>query len=178
MNSANVGNVIFKYVIVVAFVVVFFMYDSASLGYVSGGPVINHLLFAFSHVSILHLVLNSLVLINMFDIVRLRLRVNPIVLFINIFLVSFVSSFLSVGDMPTVGASGMIYALFGLYIASMNSLGKPNLVFISSILFMLVISYFKKSSNFEIHFFSLLLSGICWGIYRVLKKVPSGSASA
>lgn len=168
---------IFKYLIVLIFFIVYASCDATAWGYVVDGAFINHLRFCFAHVSLLHLLINSLVFINMFDIVRLRLRVRSLELFVNIYLVSFIASIFTAASVPTVGASGMIYALFGLHIASMEKLNKPNVIFIVSIATMLAISLIKTNSNFGIHILSLLFSMIAWLIYRALEKVTSRSSS-
>jgi membrane associated rhomboid family serine protease len=70
------------------------------------------------------------------------------------------ASFFSVHDIPTVGASGMIYAMFGMisFIVLFNqSTWKQKRVFFLSIIFMLLFSYFNKSSNFGVHILSFML---------------------
>jgi membrane associated rhomboid family serine protease len=107
----------------------------------------------------------------------LRKFVKKWVLIISIIPISFASSFLSMYEIPTVGASGMVYAMIGIFI-SISVLAdniivnkKIYMLLICSIGLSLLISYLKGNSNFWLHIFCLLF-GIAAGIMiEIIKEI-------
>ncbi|MDR1338532.1 MAG: rhomboid family intramembrane serine protease [Prevotellaceae bacterium] len=87
---------------------------------------------------------------------------------------SFLCSFIppAIYPMPTVGASGMIYVLMGLYfgVNRKSALSKPMIIFIATIMILLSVSFFKPNSNFYLHLFCLASGFAISGSRSYLQK--------
>jgi membrane associated rhomboid family serine protease len=71
-------------------------------------------------------------------------------------LIAFLASFFAEYSLPTVGASGMVYAMIGMYIGllllrKIRILKKDLYIFLISIGLMFAISVFKHNSNYILH---------------------------
>ena len=156
-----------QYLIAIVFIIVFSVFDN-SLGFCIGSPFYTHFTYMFQHASVMHLVLNSFSFIVIFRL--LSIYTNSYKLFLTVLLIGFASSFLSEHNLPTVGASSMVYGMVGLMYGFMcNKIleFKEKVLLVGNIVVLLVaflISYFTKSSNFSIHLISLLL-GLVVGVY-------------
>lgn len=127
-----------------------------SLGYSLTSPLYTHITYSFQHASVLHLVFNSLAFIGFYRVLKNYIKY----LFPIIVLIAICASFFSVYSLPTVGASGMVYAMMGMYIG-MILIGRIKIVSkrdawigLVSLVLMFTISLFKESSN-------SLLHGVC-----------------
>ena len=157
---------IIKYVISFIFIVVYILFGN-EIGFATNSPWWTHFTYSFQHASILHLVINTLVFINVFRVMEKFLSWK--VLLPAIYFIATCASFASVQSIPTVGASGMIYAMFGMmsFIVLFNSSSwRQKRVFFLSIAFMLLVSFFNKSSNFEAHVLSFLIGVLYYPILR------------
>ena len=159
-----------QYLIVMLFIIVYSLFD-LSLGYTTTSPFYTHWTFMFQHASIIHLVMNSLAFIGMFRV--MKSFINKYRLFLLIVLISFAASFLSECSLPTVGCSSMVYALIGLFFGGLFcgiirlKEKKQFYIFCFSVLSMMTFSFFNPSSNFLVHFFSLLF-GFVVGIFNII----------
>ena len=155
-----------KYIIVAIFVVVYIVWGR-ELGFTIQSPLWTHLTFSFQHASIIHLTLNSLVFISAFRVMEKFMR--PFSLLCVISLIAFTSSFASMADIPTVGSSGMIYAIFGMetvIVIYNNASLKQKRLFFFAISLMLVVSLFNAGSSFMVHASSFILGALYWMIKR------------
>lgn len=146
-----------KYILSLIFIVVYVTFGN-EIGFATNSPWWTHLTYSLQHASILHLVINTLVFINAFRVMEEFVSWKKLLL--TIYICAVVASFVSIHTVPTVGASGMIYAMFGMisFIVLFNqSTWKQKRVFFLSIIFMLLFSYFNKSSNFGVHILSFML---------------------
>jgi len=78
---------------------------------------------------------------------------------------------------PTVGISGAIYAMIGIYLAMITS-GKlivkdrnKLFIFLFSISISLSLSFLKTSSNFWLHIFSLIMGYVFWLIIELWNTI-------
>ena len=166
-----------KYLFVILFVLIYIFFD-VSLGYTTNSPMYAHLTFMFQHAGFIHLTINSLSFLSIFRI--LEKCISKYYLVIIIVSSSYIASFLSVYDTPTVGASGMVYAMIGIYIVF---IAKKRLIikdkdkfsiFLISVALCLALSYFKTNSNFFMHLYSLLIgmvSAVIMSIYQTTGKI-------
>lgn len=143
-----------QYLIVLIFITVYLISD-LSLGYSYISPFYTHLTYMFQHGGWIHLILNSLAFIGLYRALSKQLKfVLP-----RIILIAFISSFISVYLVPTVGASGMIYAMLGMCLG-LEFTGQWKLqnmkLVVFSIVAMLMISFFKHTSNFGLHVWCLV----------------------
>lgn len=155
-----------KYIIVALFVVVYIVWGR-ELGFTIQSPLWTHLTFSFQHASIIHLALNSLVFISAFRVMEKFMR--PFSLLWVIFLIAFASSFASMADIPTVGSSGMIYAIFGMQtviVVFNNATPKQKRLFFFAISLMLVASLINGGSSFMVHIVSFIFGALYWMIKR------------
>jgi len=140
-----------QYLIVIIFIIVYLVFD-LSLGYSLTSPLYTHFTYSFQHASILHLVFNSLAFIGFYRVLKNYIKY----LFPIIVLIAFCASFPTEYTLPTVGASGMVYAMIGMYIG-MILIGKIKInkkdawIGLISLVLMYSISVFKESSNSYLH---------------------------
>jgi membrane associated rhomboid family serine protease len=157
---------VLKYIVAALFVAVYFI-RGRELGFTSVSPFYTHLTFSFQHGSIIHLILNTLVFISAFRV--MERFVKPFVLFLAIYIISVLASFSSVTDIPTVGSSGMIYAMFGMetvIVIYNNATGKQKRIFFFGIIVMLTASFFNAGSSFIVHITSYTFGTMFYMVKR------------
>ncbi len=148
-----------KYVFVLIFIIVFAFFDT-SIGYTTTSPAYTHAFYMFQHANALHLVINSIAFISIFR--TMERFVNKWELSIISMVIAFAASFISMYEIPTVGASGMIYAMIGIFFGLVVSKEitiadkKKFATFAVSISVCLLISFLKHNSNFFLHIYCLL----------------------
>lgn len=157
---------VLKYVIAAIFVAVYFVMGR-ELGFTSISPFYTHLTFSFQHGSIIHLALNTLVFISTFRVMERFIR--PFVLFLVIYIIAVLASFSSVTNIPTVGSSGMIYAMFGMetvIVIYNKATGKQKRLFFFGIIVMLAASFFNAGSSFIVHITSYTFGAMFYMVKR------------
>jgi membrane associated rhomboid family serine protease len=162
-----------KYIFVAVFILVYILFDER-LGYTNDSPLWTHFTYQFQHSGVIHLLLNSFAFIGMFRL--LEKFVSRTALSLSVIVVGFTASFLSMYDIPTLGASSMVYAMIGIFFAMANLCNDIRIIdkkkfslFILSLIVCLTISALKSNSNFFLHVFSLLLgliAGVIISIYK------------
>lgn len=146
-----------KYAVVLIFIIVYLGFNS---GYYTDGPLVNHIIFNFSHTNWIHLTINSLAYISVFRMLEKTIRGWYIILFS--LLIASLSSFYAIYDIPTMGASGMIYAMIGMWFSLV--INKELIIvekyifklYVFSVFFSLFVSYFNQHSNFKLHILCLV----------------------
>lgn len=163
-----------KYLFVLIFIVVFILFG-LDLGYTTTSPLYTHITYAFQHAGIMHLIINSLAFISMFRQVEKYL--NKYLLSTLIILCAFISSFWAMYQIPTVGASSMVYAMLGIYLGLIAFSDKIKiadtrkfLLYIFCIIIVLSVSYLKHNSNFWVHIYSLIIGFIMSTQISLLKN--------
>lgn len=151
-----------KYILSLIFIVVYLLFGN-EIGFATNSPIWTHFTYSLQHASILHLVINTLVFINVFR--EMEHFASWRELLPTIYVCAVAASFMAVQDVPTVGASGMIYALFGMMsviVAFNKSTLKQKLTFFCSIGIMLLVSHFNSNSNFMVHLLSFCAGIVVW----------------
>ena len=151
-----------KYILSLVFVFVYILFGN-EIGFATNSPWWTHLTYSLQHANILHLVINTLVFINVFRVMQGFTSWKELLPLIYVIAVG--ASFFATKDIPTVGASGMIYAMFGMMsviVAFNKSTPKQKLTFFCSIGIMLLISYFNSNSNFMVHILAFCAGAIVW----------------
>ncbi|GHV51419.1 hypothetical protein FACS1894181_13230 [Bacteroidia bacterium] len=163
-----------KYLFILSFVLVH-AFCGNGLGYASGTPVWTHFTYMFQHSGIVHLATNSLAFIGMYR--AMEKLAGKRALAIYILLLGFALSFAAQHDIPTVGASGMVYVMAGMYAGYIFPMKhspaippRNHILFLISILLFLVASYFKQNSNFALHIYSFLAGTFLYTILCHLKN--------
>ena len=159
-----------KYLFVFIFLFMFAWFEK-TLGYTTVSPLYTHFTYMFQHAGVMHLFINSFAFIGMFR--AIEKYVHKWLLAVSCILIGFAASFLSVYDIPTVGASGMIYAMIGMFMsitilykgAKINDKRKYA-VFILAVCLSLLVSYFKYNSNFWLHVYSLSM-----GVFLIIVSI-------
>jgi membrane associated rhomboid family serine protease len=149
-----------KYLFVLIFVLIYSFFDK-SIGYTNTSPVWTHFTYMFQHANPVHLIINSLAFIGIFGEVS-KYEKKRFVVF-GATAIAFFGSFLpsAMFEIPTAGASGMIYAMIGMFTAVVlfDKRLKINVrkfsIFLCSVLICLSVSYFRENSNFFLHLFCL-----------------------
>jgi len=153
-----------KYIFVLIFLTVFVFFDK-SIGYTDISPIWTHFTYMFQHANVVHLIINSLAFIGMFRV--LERVINKYILAASILSMGFAASFISMYELPTVGISGAIYAMVGMYLALILTKKltvkdrKKLYIFIASIILCLTVSFFKPNSNYGLHLICLVYSFDC-----------------
>lgn len=153
-----------KYIFVLSFIVFYCLFD-LELGYTTTSKFYTHITYMFQHSGIIHLAINSIAFFVMFH--NLQKLLNIWIVISSILVCGFTASFLSMYDIPTVGASSMIYAMVGIDIGMTLFCKKIKiantrryLLFICGLVLCLSISAFRHNSNFLVHIYSLLFGFI------------------
>lgn len=131
-----------------------------NLGYTFYSPWWTHVTYMFVHASIIHLIINS---ISFFFLWKFVYKIFGAYTFFS-FCISISCSFIAIYYKPTLGISGVTYALTGmilglLLVRKINLSSKNLILFLACILAGLTVSYFKHNSNLMLHLYCLL-SGI------------------
>ena len=143
-----------KYIFILTFMIVYTLYGK-ELGYTTSSGFHTHLSYMFQHSGIIHLILNSIAFFSLFHI--LQHRINKYLLAICIMGISCAVSFISEHDIPTIGASGMVYAMIGIYIHAYKiTASRKYLKFITVVTVGLAVSLLNENSNFLLHVYSML----------------------
>ena len=93
--------------------------------------------------------------------------IKPYVLFPIIYIIAVLASFAAMKDIPTVGASGMIYAVFGMQTVIVifnKATAKQKRLFFFGIALMLTVSFFNGGSSFIVHAASFTYGSLFWMI--------------
>lgn len=130
------------------------------LGYTNKSGILSHFTYMFQHVNIIHLLLNSFSFIVIW--IALQKHVKQY-LILPVFLIGFICSFLPCAsfDTPTVGVSGVIYAIMGMFTLYIKN--KALYICLLSVLISLVVSYFAPHTNFFIHLYCFV-GGFIYGL--------------
>lgn len=126
------------------------------LGYCVGSPWWTHLTYMFFHTNILHIAIN-LWAYSLFSKALMNIRWQQLIPFA--YVISVAMSFLTnIYDKPTIGMSGVIYAMLGILVTASDyniKLVKPLILVITAN----AIIFFFNTSNVILHM-SCLVSGI------------------
>ncbi|GAB6123859.1 rhomboid family intramembrane serine protease [Dysgonomonas termitidis] len=150
-----------KYLIILILILTYIFFGN-ELGYTNVSPLYTHFTYIFRHASVLHLLINSLAFIGIYT--SMEKHLNKWV-FLGISLgCSALASFGAMYDKPTVGISGIVYAMTGLYLG-ITLLHKhikiadtrKYLLYICCIVISLSVSFVKEDSNFLLHLYSLVI---------------------
>lgn len=139
-----------QYLIVLVFLINFFAFNNG--GYFIGSSLSTHFSYIFCHANGFHLFFNSLAFIGIYRAMRFKYVVIT-------FFIAVVASFFAQYTIPTVGASGWIYAMFGVYSGFLikGIVTKNKLAFFLSVGLMFTVSVFKHNSNWILHLISYSL---------------------
>ncbi|MBF0651074.1 rhomboid family intramembrane serine protease [Dysgonomonas sp. GY75] len=150
-----------KYLIVFTLILVYISFGN-ELGYTNASPLYTHFTYMFQHASALHLLINSLAFIGTYT--SLEKHMNRWVFLGLSSGCSVLASFGAMHDEPTVGISGAVYVMTGLY-TGITLLDKhikiadtrKYLLYIGCIIISLSVSFVKGNSNFLLHLDSLVI---------------------
>jgi len=162
-----------SYLSIVIFIVVYLCFG-AELGYSESSAWYTHFTYMWQHGSWLHLLLNAFSFAVLFNLVKRFF--HPAIIMLVIIFMAWAGSYMVGYDQPVVGASGMVYALMGMYF-SLVFVGKlkytkiENLVLsLFSVGVFLLISIFKQNSAGLLHLVCLAL-GFGAGIFLLWAKI-------
>lgn len=148
--------------LVLIFSIVTLLSTNTALGFYSGSSVLTHFIYVFNHAGVLHLILNC---VAFYMFVRtLRIFISEEITLLGSYAIAVLASFFSEHNLPTVGCSGMIYAMAGFYLSAVlmwpgvkiNNM-KTLLISIFGIFISMFISSIDKSTNFNLHIISFVI---------------------
>lgn len=169
-----ITNSCMKYLIVLICIIVYIFFGN-ELGFAIGTPWYTHFTYIFQHASVWHLVINSLAFIgfytqlekiNNYPSLRGGTTKQPTTHYPlpTSLLIAFLASFVSMYKLPTVGLSGVVYAMIGIYIG--QTLTDANIkiantrrymLFLLAVGLSLTISLFTHNSNIILHIVCLVI---------------------
>lgn len=152
------------YILIAAFIVVRLCFG-LELGYTAGSAWWTHFTYWLQHGSYMHLVLNVVSLLGL--VAALERFIRPAVVLTVAIVVAIGVSWLVSYSVPVVGASGVVYALIGMYMslivrgrvrfASGFNLG----LFFVSVFTFLIISFVKTNSAGMLHLLAMCVGFAC-----------------
>lgn len=157
-----------KYIILIVLIVIHLI-PGLQLGYATGTPLYTHFTYSFQHTDWIHLALNSFAFLSFYGILN---RVLPgWLLLAYAYATAVAASFPSTYPIPTVGASGIVYAMIGLYI-TISLIGRKLRItsrrqfffFIVCLTLSIISSAWKTDINTKCHIYALL-TGMIIGFY-------------
>lgn len=152
------------YILILVFVVVRLCFG-LELGYTSGSAWWTHFTYWLQHGSFIHLILNAISLLGVLHVLERFIR-PAVVLALGVG-VAIGTSWLASYSVPVVGASGVVYALLGMYMSliirgrARFSSGFNMWLFFVSVFTFLVISFVKTNSAGLLHLLSLCAGFAC-----------------
>lgn len=156
-----------QYIIILIWIIVFVL-TPQDCGYYTGGPAIAHLYYQFDHASILHLLFNSITFLALFR--TLAKVFSPFRVLLAVYLSSVLASCMAPYPIPCVGASGINYALMGIYLDLMASrrlyispdkkTRKAFWLFLVMVCTGLSFSAAKENSAFLLHLLCLIMGAV------------------
>lgn len=155
-----------KYIVSLLFVIIYVLFGN-ELGFSTSSPWWTHFTYPLQHTGLVHLVLNTLVFVTASRV--MEKYVSWKILFPAIYSFAVIASFFAEQSLPTVGASGMVYAIFGMeavIVLFNRSVWKQKAFFFSTILLMLLVSFLNAGSNFTVHSLSFLFGFAFYAIKR------------
>lgn len=146
-----------KYLFILSFALVFAFFG-LELGYTTHSAWHTHITYMFQHANLFHLVLNSMSFVVLWIALQKHLKQW---LILPVFLIAVIASFLPfvAFSEPTVGISGAIYAMLGVFIVYMPK-NKNIILFLITLLIALGVSLVMHNSNFFIHLYCLVLGSM------------------
>lgn len=97
---------------IIIFIAVFVMFDN-SIGYTDTLPIWKHFTYVFQHAGFAHLIMNSVSFYFLWN--ALDFYYSKYVIIAIAYLSAVIMSFFTAYSLPVVGASGMIYAMLGMF---------------------------------------------------------------
>lgn len=147
--------------IVVLFLTYIFLPESNRYGYKEGSPLLNHFTFCFVHVSAIHLLLNCY---SLWYVINQKV-IRTLFLIPTLYLISLVCSFFSESEYPTLGCSGILFAMIGLSCAESSRFW----MFISFNLIILMIGFLFPYMNASLHFYCWLCGFLIGAFIKMYK---------
>ena len=146
------------YISIVVFGLVYLAFG-LELGFMHGSAWYTHFTYSFQHGSFMHLALNCISWLAVTH--ALERFFKPWIFLVAVYVVAVVVSFVVSYSVPVVGASGMIYAMLGMYM-SLVVRGRVRFasafnfwMFFISVFTFLTISFFKTNSAGLLHLLCL-----------------------
>lgn len=156
-----------KYIVIFILIIVH-IYAGVELGYGPSSPLWTHLTYQFQHTGWAHLIVNSITFVSFFDVLKKAFSEYQIILYG--YIGSVLASFPIVYEVPTVGASGIVYTLAGLFISTSLIGSKLHIIntrkftaFILCVFISFIFSWLKGGINIVCHILSLVY-GIIIGL--------------
>ena len=164
-----------QYLFILIFILVYCFYGK-ELGFTSTSLWYTHFTYMFQHAGWIHLIMNSIAFVGIFRVLKAFYRKRVIC---TIILISaYCSSLFSSHSIPTMGASGMIYAMFGMFtsllVEKQITWNKNTALFYGSIILTIVISLLKPNSNFLLHVYSMFFGFIYSLNYWIINNYKYG----
>ncbi|NDV46101.1 rhomboid family intramembrane serine protease [Paludibacter sp. 221] len=174
-----------KHLFIFIFIIVYCFWG-LELGVTSSSSWWTHLTYSFQHANFWHLILNSISFFMFFRV--LQKRIKPQLLAFSSWLIAVLASFLllsplrgDLGGLPLVGASGMVYAMTGIYIGLVLSDAitrkikiKNNFyIFLACLTLSLTLSFLKENSAFSLHLICMLSACILSMLLNIFTKKKS-----
>jgi len=138
-----------------------FWVDVRVLGFTAEAPSYTRLTYMFTHIGLLHLVLNMVSFHFLYTSVNMVIKSG--VLFPVMILGAFLATYGAEMDLPTIGASGVVLFLFGGYAALYPS--RNLLIYLSVFAVVNLVTYYFKNTNIFVHLHAFIFGLLFTLIY-------------
>ncbi|MDR1097300.1 MAG: rhomboid family intramembrane serine protease [Tannerella sp.] len=157
-----------KYLLPLIWLIIHLTLNSRQLGYTLHSPLYTHLTYAFAHAGLFHLIINTVSYISLYN----ALKGGKIIC--SSLIISFASaaaaSFLSAYQLPTVGASGLIFAMLGCHTATVALNRKQWKQYSIILLLTLIVPFFIPRVNALLHLLSFTSAALITTIKSKIKN--------
>ena len=151
-----------KYILPIIWLICFIAFNNKAMGYTHTSPLYTHITYIFAHAGLLHLAINAISYISLHNTIRKCASIKAALT------ISFISAIaathLSTYDLPTIGASGLIFAMAGYLYASIKL--KTRIIPYTTLAISLIVPFFIPQINAMIHLASFTTSLIITLIYK------------
>jgi membrane associated rhomboid family serine protease len=161
--------------VIATFIAVHIAFGTEQIGYNTTSPWWTHITYIFAHVNIYHLVGNAIAFYTCFGTYATFHLIKPRSALLLCTGIAFAASFFAEYERPTVGASGAIYALFGMIVArllcshTIYTMTRNLGAFFVTLAACLLMQAFSAGVNVRLHLICLFL-GFVVGNLAVIRK--------
>lgn len=138
--------------------------SASVVGYSSTLPLWKHLTYPLFHAGALHLIGNCY---SLYCVSKTRF-LQPFTLYTTAYIIAVIASFFCISNNPTIGASGVVFAIVGMRLCK-NATRTSWIIVTSAIL----IGYLSSAINSNLHLFSFIGGFLAGRVILVIRTIQN-----